>query len=267
VSSPAAPPTTTWAVAAPPRIAAWIRDAPDSPVPVVHRARSAVYFDVAGRCVGLTHPGAVRLPISLRTNAPGGSSHGAASAYVEGGVLHWGGHALVTGRLVGVRAPRLDLHRTPDKEAGPAAAPDFPQSRVAGPVASTDVPSPVLPTRVDARSVADLVGRGDGLTPLGDDVVCGWLACHRAAGIPTDDVDAAVRRLLPRTTFLSSALLEAALLGEVCAPVADYLLALGTTDAAPARTRLTRVGHTSGTGLAHGIDLGLADLLRMRDAA
>ena len=47
-------------------------------------------------------------------------------------------------------------------------------------------------------------GRGEGLTPLGDDVVCGWLAAHRGAGTPTPEVDDAVRRLLPRTTTLSA---------------------------------------------------------------
>ncbi len=86
-------------------------------------------------------------------------------------------------------------------------------------------------------SVAALVGRGDGLTPLGDDVVCGWLAAHRAAGVPTPDVDDAVRRLLPRTTTLSASLLECALAGEVADPVAAYLRSLGTPGADAARAR------------------------------
>jgi len=38
------------------------------------------------------------------------------------------------------------------------------------------------------------VGRGGGLTPLGDDVLVGWLALHRAVGVSTPDVDDAVRR-------------------------------------------------------------------------
>jgi hypothetical protein len=248
-----------WAVAAPPRVAAWIRRAPDGPAAVLHRARDAVYFDVAGRCVGLAGPGAVDLPITLRTGTPRVSSQEADSAYVEGGVLHWAHRALVTGRLVGVRAPRIDLNRIPGTEAGPAAAEDIPQSRAVGLAA--------LPSRVTPRSVTDLVGRGDGLTPLGDDVVCGWLACHRAAGVPTPDLDAAVRRLLPRTTTLSAALLDAALEGEVCGPAASYLRALGTPAAPAARHRLTLVGHSSGEGLATGVDLALADLQGARRAA
>ena len=41
--------------------------------------------------------------------------------------------------------------------------------------------------------VAALLGRGDGLTPYGDDVLCGWLAVHRAAGV------ADARRSTPRS--------------------------------------------------------------------
>ena len=102
-----------------------------------------------------------------------------------------------------------------------------------------------LRARVSATSVAALVGRGDGLTPLGDDVICGWLAAHRAAGVPTDDVDAAVRRLLPRTTTLSASLLECALAGEVADPVAAYLRSLGTPGAGAPRAQPSRPSATA----------------------
>jgi hypothetical protein len=114
--------------------------------------------------------------------------------------------------------------------------------------------------RVDASVVADLVGWGEGLTPLGDDVLCGWLAAHRAAGVATPAVDDAVREALPRTTTLSATLLECALAGEVADLAADYLRALGTPRAGAARAALTTLGHSSGAGLAHGIDLAVAAL-------
>ena len=119
---------------------------------------------------------------------------------------------------------------------------------------------------VSATSVAALVGRGDGLTPLGDDVICGWLAGHRATGVPTDDVDAAVRRLLSRTTTLSASLLECALAGEVADPVAAYLRSLGTPGEQRARAALEAFGRSSGLGLAHGLDLALAALTADRAA-
>lgn len=124
-----------------------------------------------------------------------------------------------------------------------------PRSRAAGLVAFAPL--------IDADSVAALVGYGDGLTPFGDDVICGWLAAHRGAGVVTPDVDEAVRRLLPRTTTFSASLLACALAGEVADPVATYLRALGTTRADAARAELEAFGHTSGRGLAHGIDLAL----------
>src|SRR4029077_5434882 len=127
-------------------------------------------------------------------------------------------------------------------KASPAAAQGTPRPRGAGLVVSAD-------------SVARLVGRGDGLTPYADDVLCGWLALHRALGVPTPAVDDAVRRSLPRTTTLSATLLECALAGEVAAGVGAYLRALATPAEPAARAALERIGHSSGRGLAHGIDL------------
>ena len=246
-------------VAAPPRVAAWLAAAPDGPVTVLHRCEDAVQLEVAGRCVGLLSSRVPGLPQSLRSNRPLVSSTGTENAYLEAGILHWGALALVTGRLVEVRAPRLDPARVPCTETSPAGVADLPRSRPAGLVAST--------SRVDADSVSGLVGCGEGLTPLGDDIVCGWLALHRAAGVATPAVDAAVRRLLPRTTALSAALLECALAGEVADPVADHLRALGSPRESATRQRLTCLGSTSGTGLAHGIDLARAGLSRRRNAA
>jgi hypothetical protein len=119
-----------------------------------------------------------------------------------------------------------------------------------------------LPRVIDVAAVADLVGRGDGLTPLGDDVLCGWLVAHRAAGVATPAVDDAVRRALPRTTTLSATLLECALAGECPNLVAGYLRAIGTPDERAARAALEALGHSSGSGLAHGVDLALATLSR-----
>jgi hypothetical protein len=143
----------------------------------------------------------------------------------------------------------------------PAVLVGTPRSPDAGLVAPTLGLGPIGP--IDAATVADLVGNGDGLTPLGDDVLCGWLAGHRAAGVATPAVDEACRRALPRTTTLSATLLECALAGEAADPALDYLRALGAadvTEAAAARQVLCGVGHSSGSGLAYGIDLALRTL-------
>jgi hypothetical protein len=128
-------------------------------------------------------------------------------------------------------------------------------------------PAPVVefvdslaPHGIDPDAVGRLVGRGDGLTPLGDDVLCGWLATCRAAGVDTAEVDDAVRNALPRTTLLSATLLDCALHGEVLPEHAAWLSALGTP-AEPARaTALMRVGASSGAGLLAGSRLALDQL-------
>jgi hypothetical protein len=219
-----------------------------------------IHLDVPGGAVAVAVAGAPGLPHALRTNLAALSDRGSSAvpptAYVESGILHLGGRALATGRLVDVRAPRLGLERDP--KASPVAALGTPRPRSAGLVPAPGLLEDV--DHVDEHVVAHLVGRGDGLTPLGDDVLCGWLGAHRAAGVGTPAVDDAVRRALPRTTTLSGTLLECALAGEVADLAAGYLRALGTSREAAARAELVALGHSSGAGLAHGIDLAITAL-------
>jgi hypothetical protein len=264
-------------VAAPPRVAAWLAAAPDGPVRVLHACADAVHLEVRGRAVGVTAAGAARLPHALRTHLatlPAQvSSDGGPTPYVDSGLLYLDGRALVTHRFVDVRAPRLEAPWMP--RTGSAAASGTPRPRGAGlvpaPSRVTTRLTEVLPDRIDPDTVAELVGRGDGLTPFGDDVLCGWLAAHRAAGVATPAVDDAVRRALPHTTTLSATLLECALAGEVADLVAGYLRALGAPPTSPAggsdrvaaaRLALLALGHSSGAGLAQGVDLGVETLSR-----
>ena len=118
--------------------------------------------------------------------------------------------------------------------------------------------------RVTAATVGQLLGRGPGLTPLGDDVLCGWIATHRAAGVPTPEIDSVVRAGLTLTTLLSATLLDCALHGEVFPELGQFLLAIGTA-AEPGRAAALRaVGGTSGAGLLHGARLALDDLVLAR---
>ena len=240
-------------VAVPPRVAEWLAAAPDGPVQVLHACSEGAHLEVGGRAVGVLTTAAPGLPHAMRTHPGWVTTESTPTTYLEGGILHWGGRALVTLRIVDVRAPRLDAARV--LKASPAAAMGTPRPRGAGLVAP---PAPV--GTVTPSTVGDLVGRGDGLTPYGDDVLCGWLALHRACGVATPAVDDAVRRALPRTTTLSATLLECALAGEVADAVGSYLRALATPAQATARAALEAVGHSSGRGLAHGIDLARADL-------
>jgi Protein of unknown function (DUF2877) len=117
-----------------------------------------------------------------------------------------------------------------------------------------------LPADIDAGLLHQLVGNGGGLTPLGDDVLCGWLAVLVATGRLTDAVTDAVRAVLDRTTLLSATLIDCALHGEVLPEFAAYVRSLGTPDEEAAAGDLTAIGHTSGAGLWWGAQHALTSL-------
>ncbi len=210
-------------MSAPSRVRAQLAAAPDGPVPLVHRGPDAVYVDVAGRCVGVVGRRATAVPCALRADLDRLPDVGRAD--LIGGVLHLDGVPLRVGRVVDVAVPRL----------------------------ATGVTRPAPPP----GDVGAMVGRGDGLTPYDDDVLCGWLATHRAAGLATPEVEAAVRAHLHRTTLLSATLLDCAMHGEVVPEFAAWLSAPDD----PGRTALlAAVGHTSGRGMLAGARVALAHL-------
>jgi hypothetical protein len=130
----------------------------------------------------------------------------------------------------------------------------------------------VVAGAVDALSAQwrDDLGRGPGLTPYADDVMCGTLVTLAAAGAAAD-----LRELIAgndlerRTTAISAALLRLACAGWCIDELAGYLTTLDADaarqnadagpnpDVAESRRRLLAVGHTSGRGLARGVDAAL----------
>jgi hypothetical protein len=201
-------------VSAPARVREHLRAQPDGPVRMLHRGRDAVYVEVAGRCIGVVGRRATAVPCALRTTL---DELDARQAHVDDGVLHLDGEPLAIGRIVDVTVPRV----------------------------VTDLVAPA-PLPGDVR---ELVGRGDGLTPFEDDVLCGWLAMHRAAGVSTPEADAAIRACLDRTTLLSATLLDCAMHGEVIPEFAAWVAAPDDHATAAA---LAAVGHTSGRGMLQG---------------
>ncbi len=110
--------------------------------------------------------------------------------------------------------------------------------------------------RADSLRPVELVGRGTGLTPSGDDVLAGALvAAHatadpRLAWLRSETEDALARR---RTTAVSRALLHHAVDGWATPELADFVRAACSSVARPPVTaRLLAVGHTSGAALATG---------------
>lgn len=111
--------------------------------------------------------------------------------------------------------------------------------------------------------VRSLVGLGPGLTPAGDDVLCGLLLGLRATG--DEQARAALERevtpLLGRTTALSATLLRHAAAGYAVPPLVALLGAwhAGADEQRQAAlaAEVAAVGHTSGAALL----LGLATVL------
>jgi hypothetical protein len=236
---------------APARVLDRLRGRPDGPLPIVHHGPHAVYLDLDGWCLGVLAAEAVLVPNGIRTRIGHIPPAGAMSPYLEGGVLHIDSRPLAVGRVEDVHVPRLDrveVLRTTASSATARATPTAPAAELAATLA---------PDGIDAQAVAHLVGRGDGLTPLGDDLLAGWLVTRRALGVATPEVDRAVRDSLPRTTLLSATLLDCALHGEAIPQLRTWLAALGTPHLADRTAALLAVGHSSGGGLLAGALLAL----------
>jgi hypothetical protein len=132
--------------------------------------------------------------------------------------------------------------------------------------ASLDLGRGLRAGRVDAlRDAATrLVGLGQGLTPAGDDFLCGFLAagyCRRAANLAPSRLlklfAEVVRLLLGQTTDVSASFLRDALEGRVSRPLAALAEACAPGgDLDSALLRLAAIGHSSGLDAATGFFYG-----------
>lgn len=231
---------------------------------VVHLGSDAVYLDVGGTCLGILSTAATRVPCAVRTALPSlavwpgtaGLRHGA-RAVVGDGRISLGDAQVNVGRVVDRSVPRL----TPDAAAratGTLRLERFPVG---------ELPVPALTTlaSADPAAAASLLGRGSGLTPLGDDVLAGWLATMYAAGHGgRHRVATEIARLAPtRTTLLSATLLACAARGQVIPEFRQLVAVLNAGgDTSTALARLTGVGHSSGIGLAAGMSLAVTLIRR-----
>lgn len=106
------------------------------------------------------------------------------------------------------------------------------------------------------RAAQRMLGLGPGLTPAGDDLLCGVMAGLALLGHDrAERFGSGVLALAPgRTTALSLALLRHAKLGQVSTDFAAVIRALaGLAPLQPGLTQLLGTGHTSGSALAFGL--------------
>ena len=216
---------------------------------VLATAPAATYLALGDEFLALVAAGGVRLPCAAMLAGDGPPPAGDDLAVGDGAV--WAGDRPVAivrrwfdprVRLTSVD-PETVARLAARVHAGPAPDPAVPTAAVA---ALADDP---------AGAVDDLVGRGGGLTPAGDDLLAGCLAALRARGAPAaGTLGRAVRHRAPgRTTRLSAALLAAADQAAVVPEAAAVL-----RDRPGATDRLLRLGHTSGWYLAAGLAVGWA---------
>jgi hypothetical protein len=209
--------------------------------------------------------GYVRLGEQHVLLAPARSPLGPLSVLVAGlsrGDLVVGDPAHVSGAVLAVGALRIALDGA--RETAPPCpgdlAPGWPAALAAALGAVAPAPPQLaagltaLATGDLGAAVAQLAGRGDGLTPTGDDVLAGYAAWRWAAAAP---VTLAAQRCAP----LGRAYLRCAERGELPEPAARVLEAIraGEPPAAARRARgLAGWGATSGAALLWGIAAGAA---------
>jgi hypothetical protein len=134
--------------------------------------------------------------------------------------------------------------------------------------AAFDLGRGVQTGRFDAMrgAAARLVGLGPGLTPAGDDFLCGFFAaghCRRAGGLACarllTSLAEAVQDVIGQTTDISASFLRDALAGRVSRPLAALAEACAGapgSDLGGALLHLAAVGHSSGLDAATGFFYG-----------
>ena len=197
--------------------------------------------------------------------APTRSPLGPLSILVAGlvrGDLVAGDPAAVAGGVLVVGGLRIELAGARDAPAPRAG--ELAQGWDAALAAARDAVAPAPPVLGPgiaalaagnlARAVAQLAGRGDGLTPAGDDVLAGFAAWRWSCGRP---VALAAQRCAP----LGRDYLRCAERGELPEPAGAVLNAIRDADPPRAARRAARLagwGASSGAALLWGIAAGAA---------
>jgi hypothetical protein len=243
---------------------------PRRPATVIASGPAASYLDIDGRLLAVVAPGGVRLPCALVLTAGSPMPTGR-------GAQVWVGEGAVAVGLAGM-SRAIGVARWFDPRVRVERYDDVAVARLARVVQTHAGGDPLLPAgAVDhlvagltaaagpAEVVADLLGRGAGLTPAGDDLLAGALAALRAVRSPAaGGLAAAIGALAPEgTTRLSGALFEAADEAAVVPQAEAVVLALASGPGRVERDaiRLLDLGHTSGWHLAAGLAVGAAHAL------
>jgi hypothetical protein len=232
---------------------AGLLDGPTRPLVEAARTRSSVHYETGDADVpvlSVSVPEAVRLPGSL------------ISAVLPTGQVMIGEHAVTAAG----RRWRVGRWWVPPRPRGLVTPDALPNGWADAPAAGRHPDA----RRLDVLRPAELVGRGPGLTPSGDDVLAAALVTAHATADPRLAgwrVETRAALACRTTTVVSRGLLRHALEGWATPELADFLVAACSGDAGPATARLLTVGHSSGAALAAGATYVLATHPARRRAA
>lgn len=235
---------------------------------VLHTGADAIYFTSHADVIGITSRHATAIPCTISTRLE--TVHelfGIArppqvgdDVTIGSGSVSLGDAEIRIGRFVDYRMHRL-----------PSAAVTTMRDRLIAATGESSQVAEIEPSVLDilrttpVDALPSLLGLGSGLTPFGDDVVCGMLAALLASEDSCAlDVRDAVLRLAPhRTTALSATLLRRASKGDVLPAFADLVRALqdDPDHISTSIAQLLSIGHTSGAGMLLGLRIALDHII------
>ena len=244
-------------------------EGPRKPGVLLGASSNTAWLQAGGQVLVLSGPGAVRLPNGLTVAEPTATvcSQSGDRCTVGDGRLEIGE---VKASVVRWWDPRPALESIPPADLAVQCSDargrfECPDDEGLGRSLKNNDPAAVR------QAMCALLGKGEGLTPEGDDVLVGMLAGLRllgpAVGVPgAGGMLAAVAPVVLteapfRTTALSAALLRHAVAGEVADPVAAFLHALtGRGSMEEAVAGLHTMGSSSGVATACGALLAAESL-------
>jgi hypothetical protein len=182
---------------------------------VVHAGPEAIYLDFEGSCIALLAGRAVQVPLGVRTLLPElPATEPGAPAGVHDGMVEVGDLAVLVTNIVDTTVPVLSPE---DAAWGRMHLPKFAEHHVS-------YLRDVLPAQAfdqlaagDPQAAHTLLGHGRGtVTPLGDDVLGGWIATAVAIRLPAlQQIRSEVAlNAFDRTNIVSASLLACAARGE-----------------------------------------------------
>lgn len=257
------PSTTILSGAAP----AWVGDrlnGSEHAGTVLHAGSDAVYVLSFDDVIGVTSRFATSIPCTISTrlrtlgemDTASGTPAIGSKVKIGGGTLDFGSTQVRVGRFLDFSMRPIAAESVPQMtERLKANTGETPQSDEIGPEVLAQLRNTPL------IALKKVIGRGSGLTPFGDDVVCGMIATLRAAADPCAGAigEAALELARSATTGLSTTLLRRAAAGDALVAFRDVVESLAhNPDHVEANIdRLRSIGHTSGSGMLLGLHLAL----------